>query len=107
MSSNHDLDVLVDALRQLLSPPTEFTSGARVYLPEDDEPDDAKRVKNGLISEANEVLNSPRSWTRRWDSGRSASESDIDAYVAEAEREDFHRLDSILQEIFEWERQPG
>lgn len=107
MNSNRGLDALVDELRQLLSPPTGFTSGARVFLPEDDEPDDVKRVKKGLLSEANEVLDSPRRWAKRWDSGRSLSESDIDEYIAEAERDDFQRLDSILQGIFEWSRQPG
>lgn len=104
MNSNRGLDALVGELRQLLSPPTEFTSGARVYFPEDDEPDHAKHVKNGLISEANEVIDSPRRWAKQWDTGRSVSESEINAYVAAAEREDFHRLDSILQGIFELSR---
>lgn len=107
MNSNHGLEALVGELRQLLSPPTGFTSGARVFLPEDDESDDVKRVTYGLIAEGKEVLHSPRRWAKRWDSGRSLSDSDIDTYVAEAERDDFHRLDAILQRIFEWPRQPG
>jgi hypothetical protein len=99
-----EIEALVGQLRQLLSPPTGFVSGHRVFLPDAHEADASKRVKNRLIDEAHEVLDSPRRWVRKWSIGRSLSEDEINEHVEAGTRDEFHALDGLLQSIYELPR---